>query len=315
MSGRTPIIISLVILCLLCPAQVSTQTNPSNLPIGEARRLFDAAKIDRDNGRWSQALTKLERVLVIKESAGVHYYIGICKGHLGRLTESAASLRTARSMAQVSKAQDVLAVVDRQLADLEARLPILFVDIVNDTSATLYLDRRLLSREDPLQINPGEHSVEVHWTGGSVVTEQISVREYERRYLTLAPPVSPKPTMSVMLPFKTAHASSAIVAQPKPNNSSNLLPIGAYVIGGAFLIGAGTSYWWSTRISQNTTETCVGAIVCDPQRARDVSKFESIAWGGLVLGTVFTATGMYLTFQSPKRTQFRVSALGLSGTF
>lgn len=284
------------------------------VPVEEARRLFEAARVDRAHGRCSQAVEKLQKVLEIKDTAGVRYQLGLCQFELGRYKEALLTFRVAKLQAEKQNARDVLAVIDTQIEATSTRLATLYISTESpDASVTI---NGMPVTENPTLLDPGIYTVRAVWSSKVEASQLLTVRAQESQFVTLKRPVPPIASTS---PIPRASVStipkqvSAYEAKPKPNHVPAIAAYGS----GAMLLSAGAlSLWQAEKIQKDTDQACVQGVLCDPDRARDMRYFRTAGVSGLVLGAALTGLGVYLTFLPAKPVQqFSVTPLGISGVF
>jgi hypothetical protein len=144
----------------------------------EARELFLAAEKDEDDGRWADALEKLQRVAQVKRTSGVRYHTALCEEHLGRLLAAIRDYRDAGVQARAENAADVLKLVDRRVADAAARVPHLVVVLRPDLpDATVQLDGQTIRPGAPVAADPGSHTLDAEAPGRWPSTQGVTLVE------------------------------------------------------------------------------------------------------------------------------------------
>ncbi|AKU96527.1 hypothetical protein AKJ09_03191 [Labilithrix luteola] len=148
-----------------------------------ARELFQEAYRDEQEGRHAQALGKFQRVAQVKETAAVRYRIAAVLESLGRLREARDSFRTVAETAPASPADQPIAEDARQRADaLDKRIPHLqlTLDGTPPADARVVVDGRpvpLSTPLEPIEVDPGEHTVSASATGTRTTTRKVVVNE------------------------------------------------------------------------------------------------------------------------------------------
>jgi hypothetical protein len=152
-----------------------------------ARQQFAQAESDEDAGRWGDALDKLRHVLEVKRTAGVQYHIALCEEHLGQLVAALADYRAADGNAHSDNAQDVLNLVGKRLADLDARVPRLTIHLVPEApDASVTLDGSALAHTligVAMPVDPGVHRVEASAQGRATSSVEVTMRERDATVL------------------------------------------------------------------------------------------------------------------------------------
>ena len=271
----------------------------------KARRLFADARVDQNQGRWGTALSKLQQVAAIKESAGVHYYMGLSYLNLGRLREAKQAFLISKEMAEKAKVPDVLAVVDTKLSEVTARMPVVFVH----GSGILSVDTIDVSNlSDPIYLDPGDHTLVMRWKAGPEVTQVVHLKERDTSYITLNQPI-PSPATSVS-------ASVPLGVAPPVKGTNPWLTWGLSSAGSVLILSGGAALWQSHRIQEDTSATCVGSVICDPQRDRDRAVLNGLAVSSFILGGISLGAGLYFTLVPySRKSSVSLTLDGVSGTF
>lgn len=245
-----------------------TQMNAAD-PIEQARALFAEAKVERDAGRWKEALDKLDQVLKLRESAGVRFHRAGCLENLGRLVEATTDYRIAKSLAERDQVQDVLAIVDARLGHVLTKTPVL---TIRTTTTDVLVDKRSVSVASPLLLDPGEHTVTVPWE-----TRRVDLQAYHSLVIVLRPPVQ---------------APNPPIVQVAPRDAT--VPAVLIGVGSVFVLGAiGFALQRQHLVDQQSRECQSG---CDPARDKDISTFNKLMWGSFAAGTGTLGVGIYTAF-------------------
>lgn len=283
-----------LLLALFLVASSGAPKSKREQSLERARALFDEATVDRANERWNEALSKLQQVASIKESAGVRYYMGICLMHLHRLKEALRNFRVAKMLAEEQHISDVLAVVDGRITDVSARIPTLFIRIPLGKQAIVRLDGEpIKSIDNPITLDPGIHHIDVDWLNGKTSHKQVLIEESKVFFEELREDPAPK----LLSPPPISPAPQAF--QIRVNYTPAVL---SYSTSLAMLTSAGLSYYWSGRLADYKSNSCVPSVVCDPHRDEDINKYNHLGTTFLITGVVAGALGAYYTMYPPKRT-------------
>jgi hypothetical protein len=245
-----------------------------------ARQLFVQAEIDEDKERWSEALDKLRDVSQVRLTAGVRYHVALCEEHLGQLARALADYRATEDQARIENAKDVLRIVGRQLAPLEARVPRLTFHIVPampETSVTL--DGQPVA--DPLSgaalpVDPGEHRIEALAPDRRGWTQVVTLQERESRQLDInlaeTPSPSPPPSTTSLSSVETpAEPPPPAPPSPPARHADRSLAIVATGVAIAFAAGGVAAYLVADNEHGHAVTNCAHSFepsACDPWKNR-----------------------------------------------
>ncbi len=201
-------------------------------------------------GRWSQARYHLREALTVKETAGLHYYMGVCEARLGALREAHRHLQQAMVIASTPGAstesaatrRTVLAEAERERNEVEDRFAKLWLHWVTEPppSVTVLLDDETLdvakrSGVEQMWLDAGEHHLVASAAGHRPLT--VDFRLDESQQLTLDLRLEPAATSAPAPPPPRAPASSS---KRTPPSAGWQRPLGYVGLGlGAALVGAG----------------------------------------------------------------------------
>jgi len=279
---------ALVSLACLLGAATAAAASAEPKEIATARRLFKEAERHEHDGRWADALEKLEQVAAIKETAGVRFHIATCLSHLGRLLEAKAGFERARALAQEQKADDVLAMVDPQAQSLRRRIPVIRIKIPDKVrGAVVTVDGKPVDPADwhEILVDPGTHQVIIRVHGEDRVDRYVKLGEGESDTVELREPASSRPN----------EAASRSTSAPGAARSSRGVPVSAWLaMGSGALLGLGgyLAYQRADAVANESAEVCARSISCDPARVDVVRKWDAAALGLWVGAAVAVGTGV-----------------------
>lgn len=248
-------------------------TGPTPAQIQAARAVFVQAEADEDAGRWSEALAKLRQVLATKDTAGVRYHIALCEEHLGDLAQAQSDYAGAEAAAHAEQARDVLRLVGKKLAAIEARVPHVTIVIVPDApGATVSLDARPVQPGSAVAVDPGTHVVDVTPADGrSPSRTPFSVAEGETTTVSVPPagPGTPAPAPNPPVPPIGATTPAALPpATPARSHTAAWLE----TAGAALLAGAGAAAYVAAGAARDQAQRSCALVTepssgsCDPYR-------------------------------------------------
>jgi tetratricopeptide (TPR) repeat protein len=288
-----------------------------------ARQQFAQAEADEDANRWSEALDKFRRILDIKRTAGIQYHVALCEEHLGQLLSALADYRTADGAAHSENAQDVLNLVGKKLADLDARIPRLTVHLVPEVpDADVTLDGAALAHSllgVAMPVDPGVHRVDASAQDRTTSSAEVTMHERDATVLDVK--------------LERAQVPGPIVAQDSSStqghsqDSNRRLAI-TYAIASLALAGGGLGAYIaggssrSSGISACSQMVSLAANACESQReaVRAWDWVAAGAWAGAAAGA--TLAVLSWTRSSPSASvapsvhiQAGLRSLGVGGDF
>lgn len=279
---------ALLSLACLLEAAAAAPASAGPKEIATARRLFQEAEQHERDGRWADALAKLEQVAAIKETAGVRFHIATCLSHLGRLLEAKASFERARALAQEQKADDVLAMVDPQVQSLRRRIPVIRIKIPDTVSgAVVTVDGKPVGQADlqEIPVDPGTHQVIITVQGEARVDRYVKLAEGQSDTVEWREPERSTPKQGQSRPSSAPGAAA----------SSRGVPLSAWVaMGGGALLGVGgyLAYRHADAVANQSAQVCARSISCDPARVDVVRKWDATALGLWIGAAAAVGTGV-----------------------
>lgn len=320
---------------------------PSASELAVARRLFAEAEALERDGRWSEALARLQDAIAIKETPGLRFHAAHVEEKLGRLVEAAADYDRAEDLiARGMSAPDVEQLLQGARTNLERRLPLLVVLVpANVRGLSVELDGRPLATSvvgRPTPVDIGPHHVVARAPGYRSFIANVSLEQGEHLPLRVKLELEPVPVTSAKS-APTRHVAVAPKPQPtltrRPSHARTYVLIGesavslaALSVGGGFLLTLPSAYdrFRSERDQLGPGDCAVGAPPptgtgsCAGLHAavRNYQRAEWLGYGGLAAGGVslLATTLTYLIWPaSPATVRASVgpggSWLGLNGQF
>lgn len=302
-------------------APVAAQAAPTEAELNAARKLFDDAQAQEADGHWIEALELLQRIVLVKETAGIRFHMATCEEHLGQLLAAEADYRRAAELAPAMTGNDGPVIAQRTekaLGRLKPRIPLLTLKAPADLPGLgveiggkpIPLAR--LGR--PLPFDPGDIIVKATAPGRRPFSRKLALNEGDT------------PTLDLVLPLAddagpSPGPSSSSPAPAPPSAAPRRWP--AYVVGGAGLAAAGLGvgfYLRHRRLDDETTRVCNDPAVerCDPRRFTTLDDYKryGLISGGAALVGLGVATYLWLS-ASPSRPETTLvvgpGAVGVAG--
>jgi hypothetical protein len=296
---------------------------PTEAEINAARKLFGQAQEHEAEGRWIDALDLLQRILLVKETAGVRFHAALCREHLGQLLAAEADYRRAAELAAQMKSPEGAAIVEqtgRALEALKPRIPLITLRVPAGLKGLrVELDGVPLGEAQlgqPIPRDPGPLTVRATAPGHDEFSRQLALRERSNQTLEIVlSPTQPPPATSAPPPPPAALAADTRPAPP------TRWPV--YAAGGAALVAAGGSvffYLQHQRLRQETDDICSNPEYrCDragrDARISDYQRYGLLSGGVALVGAGLT-TYLYLS-SGPKKSSTALvvgpGAVGVAG--
>jgi hypothetical protein len=297
------------LVCLFAFFGGLAQAQPSDAELRAARELFMQAEQDEDAQRWADALEKLQRVSAVRQTPGVRYHVALCEEHLGHLAAALNDYKSAEDQARTEKAQDVLRLVGKRLADLSPRVPHLTLHIVPEVpDATVKLDGELLEQsvlDIPMAMNPGEHRIEATAPNRPVSATVLTMHEGDATVLDvkLGEPLRASRAMPALAAPLAAGVASSEPAGGVPGSASvSTRHVKALVAtGAAVVLGAGglAAFLASGQAREQGRALCFGESNDACQGHIDSVRAWDWTAAGLWVGAATSATFAVLWWATP----------------
>lgn len=274
--------------------------------VATAKRLFEAAEVDQAHMRWAEALEKLERVVVIKETAGVRFHIAVCQEKLGQLAKSLESYERARDLASSSGSNDVLEMVGPEIQRMRTRVPRVRVEAPKGVGPLVVLIDQSVYADLPsgheVRLDPGTHQVLVKVDGEVRLDRLVSLAEGQSETLRVRDWRKPSPS-ETSAPPKSAPPPSDVDQSDAEGGVPTLAWI-ALGTGAVLGVGGYLAYAKADDLAAESASVCARSIECDLDRARAVRQWDGIAlgmWVGAAVG-IGTGVGLILAGSESKPT-------------
>ena len=273
-------------VCGLVATTTAVAAEPSPTDLAIAKKLFAEAAADEGSERWAEGLAKHERVVAIKETAGVRFHLALCQERLGKLLAARASYDRAARLAEKLVGADARQIVDdgtSAVVRIDGRLPTLTVNVARAIASdvTLTLDGApfaVARAGQPFTHDPGEARIEARAPGKRPF--ETSVVLVDRAAIVVDVTLEDEGRSSPPTPAEPQRSAGPAPLAPWH------VPTAAWVTGGAAIAAAvASAYWWIHRgsLRADTESVCADAYVRCDRTARD-DRARSYLGGTLVGG-------------------------------
>lgn len=302
-GGVRACLLGLALSLAALPAAAETAGPPTEAELAAARVLFVEARELEKQGRWEEALARLESVAKVRMTPQVRFHIALCQKQIGKLVAARNGFEQARREARKGDAEQVLRESEEHIADLESRIPTLHIHLVDPPAAvTVLIDGDAIEPgllAVPIPLDPGEHRVRAEADGRRAFEHTLSLEQGEKKEISVSLPVlAPEPPAPKAAP----------VAPPKPRprapRTDEEPPTAGWVLigtGGALLVGAVVSAVVRSSAIDEIDESCPSHTNCDPSLEETRDRAQTYGTLGVVLGglgAVTAGTGAVLVWSS-----------------
>jgi len=270
-------------------------------------------------GKCAEAVVFLRESFEQRPSAKAVLNWAECEESAGRFLAARAHYQEGKRLAEVEKQPDLSQIADARLAAIGPRIP--RVAFTVPEGATLTVDGATRRVDGEVELDPGEHRIEVKREGYTDRAESLSVTPGEHKALRLAlgekaDPSAPPPA-ATPLPKRDAGPADA------PSSGGTQRVAGAVTAGaGLVIVGVGAALALTAKSSYDDAVK----TSCDP-RGCDAAGLDAIASARgqadvstvfFIAGGVATGLGAVLFFtakKAPVKAQVAGAGLLVSGTF
>ncbi len=273
------------------PAPAEPADTASDAELAAARSLFEQARDLEKEGRWAEALEKLEAVGKVRMTPQVRFHIALCHMRLGRLVAARNGFTQARREARRHDAQQVIRESNDHIESLEARIPSLRIQLEAPPAAwSVSIDGDRIERgllQVPIPLDPGDHRVTVVADGYEDFERSVTLDEGVTQTLT----VSLRPRRSE--PGREAQPVSTPAPTPSADHVQPSGPTLGWILvgtGGALLLGAAGSALAHSSAVDDIEQRCPSHTDCDPALEDTHDRAQTYGALAAVLGGVGVAT-------------------------
>lgn len=279
-----------------CPAQADDKVSDTR---AQAQALVGEANELVVDGRYVEALARLEEAFAIYPSPAIHVSIGTTLRQLGRNADAAAAYERYLAASPTGPTADE---VRRILIEIDATVSRLTVR-VKTVGAQIRLDTKILGEgpfDATLRVDPGEHTLVVEAPGMRPFVMPLTLSAAERRDVQAEP-----------LPDTVVTRSEVVeVASGEAQRTAGIV-VGSVGIAGLAVaaITGGLAIYSDARASEHCD--AVLTHVCDArgvELGEEATTLATAAWVALGVGSALLVGGLVLYFTAPEERARRPAA-------
>jgi hypothetical protein len=282
MSAPLSMLAATVAISLLAPGAWAQDTKD----LARARERFKEGAASQAAGDFARALEAYKDVALVKSSAQVRFNIATCEEKLGDYVRAVGSYRLAAMEATRSNAKELADAVQKALADLEPRIPMLLVKRGDGAAvAEVTLDGRPLANPSigvEFQVNPGPHTVGATAPDRQPFKSEVTVADRDHQVVELVLKARPAPVVAaVVTPVEPPPEP------PPPPPSTRPMRTAGFVVGGVGVVGlviSGAFFGLRQSAISTLNNECGANMMSCPASALSTKN------GGATDATVSTAT-------------------------
>ncbi len=179
------------------PGAETAPAPPAPTPLDVARQRADKGGELYDAGRYAEAMEELRAAHALIRAPTIELYMARCQTKLGRLLEAKllyqSVIATTLSPDATVEFRDAQRAAESELVVLEMQIPkvkLVVRGAVGKTVEAAVDGVRIASVDTAIEMNPGEHAVEVNVKGEASITRKVtaSVGKTEEVIVDLTPP-------------------------------------------------------------------------------------------------------------------------------
>lgn len=312
------------VVLLLAPPSVAQTQSPSDAELAAARTLFGEVRELERQGRWAEALPKLEAIGKVRMTPQVRFHIALCMLHTGKLVAARNGFELARREARADDADQVIQESSSHIESLEARIPTLHIKLATQPiGVTVNIGENSIQTgllTVPIPLDPGTHRIRVSAPGHQTAESNVQLDEGMNSELVVAL----VPVASESAPHNPSPAPPAPPSrppEPKDNDTLGWVLLGT---GGALFASATVTAIVRSKAISDIDAACPSHRDCDPslENTRDrAATYGTLSVVLAGLGAVALGTGGYVLWSSGDSRDDNVSisirpephGLGMSG--
>jgi hypothetical protein len=288
---------------LIAPASLAQTQSPTDAELAAARTLFGEVRELQRQGRWAEALPKLEAIGKVRMTPQVRFHIALCMLHTGKLVAARNGFELALREARAEDAEQVIQESSDHIASLEVRIPTLHIKLATQPSGlTVHIGEDSIQTgllTVPIPLDPGTHRIRVSAPDHRSVESNVHLDEgMNSELLVVLEPMASEPA-----PTSSSALSPIAPRSPKPKDDNTLgwLLLGT---GGAMIAGATVSAVVRSKAISDIDDACPSHRDCDPSlkdtrdRAQTYGTLSVVLAG---LGAVALGAGGYVLWASGSR--------------
>jgi len=295
-----------MVLLAVSAASLAAWAQPGPQERAAAETLFQESKKLMTAGKTAEACRKLEESQKLDPRAGTLITLAACHRKEGRIATAWVEFREALALAKKAGRMDRVALAQKELNEIEPKLPRLAVSVPKASFVPGLVVRRdgeevgAAQWDTAVPIDPGEHAFEASAPGKKTWKSSEEIREGEEKRVTV-------PMLEVLPP------PSAASSAPPPNPRAYAGPLIAGGIGLA-AIGIGTFFGVRAISKRSSSDEHCHASLCDPDglelnnQAKLAANVSNVAFG---VGIVGLGVATYLLLTGSSQTKPAASAQGV----
>jgi hypothetical protein len=288
-----------LVLLLPSPAEAQPSNPPSDAELATARNLFAEARKLQQEGRWADALPKLEAIGQVRMTPQIRFHIALCHLHTGKLVAARNGFETALREARAENADQVVHEASVHIQALKARIPTVRIGLPEQPANLVVriddapIHAGLLAA--PVPLDPGSHVVRVLAPGFVPFEAKLDLEE--QTSLELSVMLEPLPPSS-SAPATPPPASDTLRDASAPDPTLGWVLVG---VGGAMLAGSAVTAFVRASAISDIDDTCPSHRDCDPSLESTRDRAQTFGMLSLALagfGIASAGTGGYLLWSS-----------------
>jgi hypothetical protein len=288
-----PLLVSSLVLAIALAGTAPALAQPAKH--AQAEEQFRQGREAQNKGDFARALELLKASQAIEPGRGKLLNMALCEEELSLLTHALHHLEEVR--AALPAGDDRLPIVEKRLADIRPRVPVIRIEATVHEGSQVKLDGEVVpaaALAGEIPVDPGKHTLTLTAQGQPEVRQDFELHEKEHRTVTLAA-VGPR-------------AADKTEAPPPPDGTnaahSSTYRLSGFVVGGvgvaALVVGIGTGIG-SIVDHGSATSACPSHVGCSTSVLSTVNQGKSLAaasTGALVAGAALAGVGLYLVVSS-----------------
>jgi hypothetical protein len=245
-----------------------------------AKDMLHEALDDEKAGKCQEAVDTLRQVVAIVETGETLLHLGECLSKTGHLLEAIKIWERAEDLARRDKDKPTQQALIPKLAELHGRIPTVALHVPADApNAAVTIDGQPLTLERtraPIELDPGEHTVEIKAEGRSPFSSKLTLAE--------------KATVAVSAVLPSLQPAAA------EGSSGSGLRVGGWIAGSAALVLAGGGVGAFVAAGSAASEgraSCALKTSCDATTVKSVHQLDTAAlalWIGAGAGLGLSVT-------------------------
>lgn len=288
-----------VALLLVAPSALAKE--PSKAEVQLAKDMVKDAIVEVKAGRCDDAISMLEQVVAIHETAEAFLYLGECQATTGKLRAAVASWKRGAELADGQKDKARREVMEKKRKEIEPRIPTIRLKLPADVSGVVVtIDGEAVPEDElgePVPVDPGARVIEAKAPGREVFSTRVEAEDEAK--------------LTVEVTLKEIPKSGGAASK------GSVVPLGTWIAGGAAvaLLGGGVAaYLLAGAHAEAGAIECGMRVQCGADRIDYVRTYDGLALGAWIGAGLAAGAAVGIWALSPKKeTKDEVSARVLVG--